>query len=129
MKKTYVITGATSGIGKRLVEILSENNTVFAGYRSKDKGDEIAKMSSNVIPFYVDYAKPETIAPAIEFIKSKTEKIDSLINIAGCVVAGPVEATATGNLLAQMLALGEISTLADGKLLIKKSFEIKEINA
>lgn len=91
MKKTYVITGATSGIGKRLVEILSENNTVFAGYRSKDKGDEIAKISSNVIPFYVDYAKPETIAPAIEFIKSKTEKIDSLINIAGCVVAGPVE--------------------------------------
>lgn len=45
------------------------------------------------------------------------------------VVAGPVEATATGNLLAQMLALGEIATLAEGKLLIKKSFEIREINA
>ncbi len=43
------------------------------------------------------------------------------------VVAGPVEATATGNLLAQMLSLGDISTLNDGKELIKRSFEIKEI--
>ena len=45
------------------------------------------------------------------------------------VVAGPVEATATGNLLAQMLSFGEINTLADGKKLIKESFDIKEINA
>ncbi len=44
------------------------------------------------------------------------------------VVAGPVEATATGNLLAQMLSMGEISSLLDGKELIKKSFEIKEVN-
>ena len=89
--KTYVITGATSGIGKSLVEILSKNNIVFAGYRSETKGKELEQISENIYPFYVDYAKPETIAGAIEFIKSKCEKIDSLINIAGCVVAGPVE--------------------------------------
>ncbi|MBQ6921940.1 MAG: rhamnulokinase [Clostridia bacterium] len=45
------------------------------------------------------------------------------------VVTGPVEATATGNIIAQMLALGEIKTLKDGKELIRKSFEIKEIKA
>ncbi|MBO5067977.1 MAG: rhamnulokinase [Clostridia bacterium] len=45
------------------------------------------------------------------------------------VVAGPVEATATGNLIAQMLALKEISSLEEGKNLIKESFEIKEIKA
>ena len=43
------------------------------------------------------------------------------------VVAGPVEATATGNLLAQMLASGEIKTLDEGKMIVKDSFEIKEI--
>jgi len=43
------------------------------------------------------------------------------------VVAGPVEATATGNILAQMLADGEISSLSEGKNIIKNSFEIKEI--
>ena len=89
--KTYVITGATSGIGKALVEILSKDSVVFAGYRSEAKGKELAGLSSNIVPFYVDYAKSETVAEAVKFIKSKTEKIDTLINIAGCVVAGPVE--------------------------------------
>ena len=45
------------------------------------------------------------------------------------VVAGPVEATATGNILAQMLANGCVSSVAEGKKLIKDSFEIKEIMA
>ena len=45
------------------------------------------------------------------------------------VVAGPIEATATGNLLAQMLANGDIKSLNEGKQIIKDSFEIKEILA
>ena len=45
------------------------------------------------------------------------------------VVAGPVEATATGNLIAQMLAKGEIGSLSEGKRLIRDSFEINEIKA
>lgn len=45
------------------------------------------------------------------------------------VIAGPIEATATGNLLALMLASGEIKTLDEGKDLVKNSFEIKEILA
>lgn len=91
MTKTYLITGATSGIGKALVEILSKDSIVFAGYRSESKGAELKALSNNIYPFYVDYAKPETIAPALNFIRSKCEKLDTIINIAGCVVAGPVE--------------------------------------
>ena len=45
------------------------------------------------------------------------------------VVAGPVEATATGNLVSQMLASGEIKSLNDAKALINDSFEIKQIMA
>lgn len=45
------------------------------------------------------------------------------------VVAGPVEATATGNIIAQMLAVKEIRSLSEGKALIRDSFEIKEIKA
>jgi len=39
------------------------------------------------------------------------------------VVAGPVEATAAGNVLAQLLALGEISSLEEGREIITASFD------
>lgn len=43
------------------------------------------------------------------------------------VIAGPVEATATGNLISQMIAYGQVKNLFEGKELIKKSFDIKII--
>ena len=45
------------------------------------------------------------------------------------VVTGPIEATATGNLLAQMLASGEIKDLSEGKDIIRKSFDIGTVKA
>ena len=89
--KTYVITGSTSGIGNALLKRIAEDNIVFAGYRNLNYKERLERISSNIKPFYVDYAKPQSIKPAYEYIKSNTEKIDSLINIAGCVVAGPIE--------------------------------------
>jgi rhamnulokinase len=38
------------------------------------------------------------------------------------VVAGPIEATAAGNILMQMLATGAISSLAEGRAVIRRSF-------
>ncbi|MBR2327804.1 MAG: hypothetical protein IKA51_04200 [Clostridia bacterium] len=43
------------------------------------------------------------------------------------VYAGPIEATVTGNILAQMVASGEISKISDAKEILLNSFEIKEI--
>ena len=87
MKKVYVITGATSGIGKAVLEKLAAENTVFAGYRNEKYLPEL----SSAIPFFIDMEKPDTIEKAANFIKSKTDKIDTLINAAGCVVAGATE--------------------------------------
>lgn len=39
------------------------------------------------------------------------------------IIAGPVEATATGNVLAQMMASGEISSIAEGRSIVRASFE------
>jgi rhamnulokinase len=38
------------------------------------------------------------------------------------VVVGPVEATAAGNILMQMMAIGEIDSLAEGREVIRRSF-------
>lgn len=43
------------------------------------------------------------------------------------LITGPTEATAIGNALMQLVALGEISSPAKGKDIIKDSFDIKEI--
>ena len=44
------------------------------------------------------------------------------------VISGPTEATAIGNILVQMIALGEIDNISNGRSLIRKSFknEIKK---
>jgi rhamnulokinase len=41
------------------------------------------------------------------------------------VVAGPVEATAIGNILVQALALGQLSSLAEGRDLVRRSFDVE----
>lgn len=42
------------------------------------------------------------------------------------VFAGPVEATATGNLIAQLIALGEVRDLSEGRAIIRNSFPVTE---
>lgn len=44
------------------------------------------------------------------------------------VVAGPVEATAIGNLMVQAMASGEVSSLGEARSVIKNSFQPKEYN-
>lgn len=90
--KTVVITGATSGIGNLLVKKFVEQGCiVFAGYRNIKLKKELEKISKNVIPFYIDMSKKWTISDAVRFISRKTDKIDTLINAAGCVYAGAME--------------------------------------
>jgi NAD(P)-dependent dehydrogenase (short-subunit alcohol dehydrogenase family) len=89
MTKTVVITGTTSGIGKALVNtFLQDDVLIFAGFRNR----ELFNFDNEkIIPFYIDLKDSNSIQSAAELIISKVKKVDILINVAGAVVAGPIE--------------------------------------
>lgn len=90
-KKTVIITGSTSGIGRALLEaFVQKDYVVFAGYRNEKLKENLEKIH-NVIPFYIDMSKKETISEAVKYILQKTDKIDTVINAAGCVISGAME--------------------------------------
>lgn len=93
--KTIVITGATSGIGNLVTkDFAAMGYKIFAGYRNIKLKKDLQAISENVIPFYIDMSKHWTITKAAESILEhleETEKIDTLINVAGCAVAGAME--------------------------------------
>ncbi len=91
MGKVYVVTGATSGIGEAIVNEFSKDsdNIVFAGYRNEKKLPK--KIKENIIYFHIDLCNDESIIDAAKFIKNRIDHIDTLINVAGSVVAGPIE--------------------------------------
>lgn len=104
-----------------------------------------APSSIGEIAYCVYHSLAISYQQAIAQLEQITQKTYTTINLigGGCqnqllnemiakeckkkVVAGPVEATALGNLLAQLLASGVIKTLEEGRQLIKASCEIKEV--
>ena len=126
MNKTYVITGSTSGIGKALLIELAKDNTVFAGFRQEKYKEELQNISGNIHPFYIDYNNPETIQNAANYINEKCEKIDTLVNVVGCVVAGPIEKISINEIKRQFnvnvfghieFTQGLINKLENGKII------------
>lgn len=110
--KNVVITGATSGIGNLLVkDFIAQGCRVFAGYRNVKLKKELSAISKEVIPFYIDMSEKWTISAAAEFISKnleEDEKIDTLINAAGCVFAGAMECLPVDKIRAQF----EINTFS-----------------
>ena len=42
------------------------------------------------------------------------------------VITGPVEATASGNIIIQAKAMGQIASIVEGRQIIRNSYELKE---
>jgi NAD(P)-dependent dehydrogenase (short-subunit alcohol dehydrogenase family) len=89
--KTILITGATSGIGKALINILASENykLIFIG-RNKQKCEDLKnfllkKYNINTIFYISDFNDLDSVKKVSEKIISKNYKIDALINNAGKV--------------------------------------------
>lgn len=91
MSKVVLITGASSGIGKAIATLLSENN--YKVYGTSRNPKNVENLSFKLIA--LDVLKTETIQEAVDLIIKKEGRLDVLINNAGMGITGPVEDTPT----------------------------------
>ncbi|MDP2088039.1 MAG: SDR family oxidoreductase [Flavobacteriaceae bacterium] len=89
MKKVVLVTGASSGIGEKIVEYLSEKGFTVYG-TSRNPNVEVNK-SFEMIP--MDVVDNDLVTKAINYIVEMEGQLDILINNAGKGVAGPIEET------------------------------------
>ena len=93
MKKTVLITGTSSGIGRATAkEFAAQGWNVIATMRRPNQEKELNQID-NILVNELDLAKKDTIKAAIEGGIRQFGKIDVLINNAGVGVFGVFEAT------------------------------------
>ncbi|MCI0922536.1 SDR family oxidoreductase [Sphingobacterium rhinopitheci] len=93
MKKTVLITGTSSGIGKATaLEFHRKGWNVIATMRSPEKESELTNLE-NALVVALDVQNQESIDNAIEEGIKKFGKIDAIVNNAGYTVFGPFELT------------------------------------
>lgn len=86
--KSVVVTGASSGMGKAIVELFArEGAQIVAVARRKERLDalaaELANAPGHVIPFVGDVSKQEDTEAMIDLAVKEFGKLDVLVNNAG----------------------------------------------
>lgn len=97
MHKTVLITGVSSGLGRKTAEYLgSKGYQVFGTVRT------INAPADNMKLVEMDITQPASIQKGIDTIIQLVPSIDILINNAGMGIAGPVEDSSAEELALQM---------------------------
>ena len=89
-QKAILVTGASSGIGLRITEVLSENGYfVYADARKKADLERLSAMN-NVASVRLDVTVQEEIDAAVKFVTKQGRGLYGLVNNAGVAVVGPL---------------------------------------
>lgn len=92
---SYVVTGASSGIGAAIVaELDQRGHDVYATVRSDAAAGKLADRSSRrVLPVIADVVDADQVAALGELVRSSVGRygLSGLVNNAGIAVGGPVE--------------------------------------
>ena len=104
-KKTAVITGCNRGIGKKILELFSENGaTIFACVRKNDDNFQKlvyelkTKNNTNIFPVELDLNSDESVEKSAQMILKSDQTIDILINNAGIIHNSLFQMTTIENL-------------------------------
>jgi NAD(P)-dependent dehydrogenase (short-subunit alcohol dehydrogenase family) len=98
---SVLITGASRGIGRAAALGLAHDGwDVYAGVRRETDGADLeAEGEPRLVPIPLDVTDDQQIAALVDRLP---ERLDAVINNAGIVVDGPLEAIAAGRLRAQL---------------------------
>jgi len=95
-----LISGASTGIGRAsAVHLARKGHSVWAGVRSQKSFDEIQKLNvQGLTPVFLDVCDEKSIDACISTIKKSGGILHGLVNNAGIVVGGPIEAVSLEDL-------------------------------
>lgn len=95
LKRSILVTGASSGIGKAAVELFATSGyQVFATHRSPEDGETLSRLE-NVVPLRMDVTSAEDITRAVEEVSRRVgaDGLYAIVNNAGITYAAPFEFT------------------------------------
>jgi len=88
-QKAVLVTGASTGIGRKITEVLAANGYfVYAGARKQKDLDELNSIE-NVQSIRIDVTIQEEIDAAVETVRAGGRGLHGLVNNAGVIIVGP----------------------------------------
>ena len=92
MTKYFLISGASTGIGRALAEDLAKRGyRVFATAPTEEELQHLVGVSEHITPILLDIRSNEHIMQLKSAVLTHTDHLDGLINNAGVGLGGPVE--------------------------------------
>ena len=89
-QKAVLVTGASTGIGRRITEVLAANGYfVYAGARKQHDLDALNEIE-NVQAIRLDVTVQEEIDAAVETVRAGGRGLYGLVNNAGVAIGGPL---------------------------------------
>ena len=89
-EKPVLITGASSGIGRKTVDLLIDKGKEVYATARKEKDIETLSKLENTTAIKLDVTRPQEIATAAHFIRKRDKGLYGLVNNAGIANVGAI---------------------------------------